>query len=765
MSLFLLSLATKIPAKDGVRFSNDYVLIINSHTESSSWSNNLISPVMDNVSATSGLDVFTEHMNMVVLDNENLLSDFQDYLFEKYQAKKPRLLILLDTSTVLLKEGIKQHWKDIPTILCAEQDFIGSPSSYFKKKALAPEERIPLSKFLECCNLTFLHSPVYTKENVDLMRYVIPNMNKLIFVADERYINLHISWELSELIKEEYGQIKYEFLSAEKITTDELMEKLSYVDNFRTGVLFSSWLQTANVAGNTLLLANSHKIFAANSTAPLFCLRYSNIKNDGMIGGYVFDNDAYINKLLATITEVLNGTEPRDIPYYCPSRGVPVFNYAMLLQKGLSLDVCPPGSRFIAMPPTFFQENKYLLLTCLLGLVGFIFLLIQQNRIRSLRRVKDAQEKLKNTNDKLAMVLGVANILSWKWDVQSKTIHYDLNKKLEEENSNNIQESYLLTEEQYFGQIADEDCDSIRQAYESVKEGKVKRINTQYRVNRFNGRFEGVYWVEAHAVVATWDKSGKPRTIIGSLLDITERKRMEEALVLEKERAEESSRLKSAFLANISHEIRTPLNAIVGFSTILLATEDEEEKQEYIDIIEKNNELLLQLVSDIIDLSKIEAGSLDFNYSDVELNELMQELEVTVSPKINQNKVALVFEPGLPVCHLYTDKSRVAQLLLNMLINAAKFTTEGSIRFGYEKRENTLYFYVTDTGCGIPKEKQEAIFKRFVKLDDFSQGTGLGLSICQVIAQQMGGEIGVESEEGKGSTFWFTLPYDSLTAK
>nr|WP_239063650.1 ATP-binding protein [Bacteroides sp. 51] len=240
---------------------------------------------------------------------------------------------------------------------------------------------------------------------------------------------------------------------------------------------------------------------------------------------------------------------------------------------------------------------------------------------------------------------------------------------------------------------------------------------------------------------------------------------MEEALVLEKERAEESSRLKSAFLANISHEIRTPLNAIVGFSTILLATEDEEEKQEYIDIIEKNNELLLQLVSDIIDLSKIEAGSLDFNYSDVELNELMQELEVTVSPKINQNKVALVFEPGLPVCHLYTDKSRVAQLLLNMLINAAKFTTEGSIRFGYEKRENTLYFYVTDTGCGIPKEKQEAIFKRFVKLDDFSQGTGLGLSICQVIAQQMGGEIGVESEEGKGSTFWFTLPYDSLTAK
>lgn len=760
MSLLFFVFAVNALAKDGVRLIHDYVLIINSHTESNPWSNDIITPVMNHVSS-NGLDVFTEHMNAMVLEKENLLSEFQKYLFDKYQAKRPRMLILLDTSSILLKEAIKQYWEDIPIIFCAEQDFVGSPESYFGKGVITPNERIPLSEYLNCCNLTFLHSPVYLKENIDLMRYVIPNMKKLIFIADDRYINQQLSWDLSNLIKSAYGHIEYKFLSAANLTTDELMVELSYVDSFTTGLLFSSWIQTSHIAGNTLLQANSHKIFAANSVAPMFSLRYSNIKGDGMIGGYVYNHEAYIEQLLETIADVMDGVSPRDIPYYYPSGSVPTFNYATLLQKGLSQEVCPSNSKFIAKPPTFIEKYRYLLLAGLLILIGVVAFLILENRMRSLRRVKEAQARLKDTNDKLSMVLSVANILSWKWNIKTKTIYSNLSRDFWAEgvDSDNSQESIVLAEEGYLGQIVEEDRDSVLQAYELLKNGTVKRLNLQYRVNRFSGKFDGEYWVEAHAAVAAYNKKGKPDILIGSLLDITERKRMEEALVLEKERAEESSRLKSSFLANISHEIRTPLNAIVGFSTILLSAEDEEEKLEYIEIIEKNNELLLQLISDIIDLSKIEAGSLDFNYSALEVNELMLELRNTISPKINKNKVALVFEPDMSACYLQTDKSRLAQLMLNMLTNAAKFTAEGSIRFGYTKRKDILYFYVKDTGCGIPAEKQQAIFKRFVKLDDFSQGTGLGLSICQVIAQQMGGEIGVESEEGRGSTFWFTIPY------
>ena len=195
-------------------------------------------------------------------------------------------------------------------------------------------------------------------------------------------------------------------------------------------------------------------------------------------------------------------------------------------------------------------------------------------------------------------------------------------------------------------------------------------------------------------------------------------------LVVAREKAEESDMLKSAFLANMSHEIRTPLNAIVGFSSILAETDEEQEKREYISIIENNNALLLQLIGDILDLSKIEAGTLEFNFSDFELNELMHEKENIIRMKTAEG-VELIFEPGLDACLFHSDRNRLSQLLINLLTNAAKFTAKGSIRFGYRTEGSRLRFYVSDTGCGIPPEGQRRIFDRFVK----------------------------------GSTFWFTLPY------
>ena len=204
--------------------------------------------------------------------------------------------------------------------------------------------------------------------------------------------------------------------------------------------------------------------------------------------------------------------------------------------------------------------------------------------------------------------------------------------------------------------------------------------------------------------------------------------------------------------------IRDRLNAIVGFSGILASTDEEQEKQEYMSIIESNNTLLLQLISDILDLSKIEAGTLEFVHTDFELNELMREKENVMRLKTDQN-VELVFEQRYETCHVRTDRNRLSQLMINLLTNAAKFTHRGSIRFGYELRAGQLYFWVADTGCGIPAERKDAVFERFVKLNSFKQGTGLGLSICRTIVEHLGGNIGVESEEGKGSTFWFTLPY------
>ena len=244
--------------------------------------------------------------------------------------------------------------------------------------------------------------------------------------------------------------------------------------------------------------------------------------------------------------------------------------------------------------------------------------------------------------------------------------------------------------------------------------------------------------------------------------DITSIKQTEEALAEAKEKAENADRSKSAFLANMSHEIRTPLNAIVGFSELLAAANTEEEKQKYLEILHTNSELLLQLVNDILDLSKIEAGTLEFVYSDVDINLLLNDLEQLFRMKIGSNSpIQSITEPGLPSCMVHTDRNRIAQVVSNFVSNAIKFTTEGSIRIGYQSSENGLRFYVSDTGSGISADKLEGVFDRFVRLQSDKNGNGLGLSICKTIVNKLGGEIGAESEVGKGSTFWFTLPEHS----
>ena len=374
-----------------------------------------------------------------------------------------------------------------------------------------------------------------------------------------------------------------------------------------------------------------------------------------------------------------------------------------------------------------------------------------------------AQKQLGLTNQKLSMALDVANIVPWKWDLQAHTILCDVNRPIElsREETEVDEEQLFVPDWQYFSKIHKEDLEKVKKAYADLIEGRIAKVKEEYRViDKVNDHYR-IDWVEAQAAVETRDEYGKPLTLVGSSLIITERKRIEAELLSAKERAEESNRLKSTFLANMSHEIRTPLNAIVGFSGILASAEEGQEKQEYVSIIENNNALLLQLISDILDLSKIEAGTMEFVYSDFELNKVMDELENSLRLKLDPAKeVQLCFEPGLQECYVHLERNRLSQLIINLVTNAIKFTEEGSIRFGYQLWESgQLYFYVRDTGCGIPRDKQDAVFGRFVKLNSFAQGTGLGLSICQMLVEHMGGEIGLQSETGEGATFWFTLPF------
>lgn len=276
-------------------------------------------------------------------------------------------------------------------------------------------------------------------------------------------------------------------------------------------------------------------------------------------------------------------------------------------------------------------------------------------------------------------------------------------------------------------------------------------------------REDGTYtWTRVNVMVRDFRPEDGIIDMVCVNYDITELKETERKLIAARDKAEELDRLKSAFLANMSHEIRTPLNAIVGFSSLLTETEDMKDRKQYMAIVQENTELLLQLISDILDLSKMESGAFEFVKSDTDVNLLCSEIIRSLRMKVPAG-VELVFEECLPGCHVWADKNRLNQVISNFINNALKFTFSGSITLGYYRQtDGYLRFYVRDTGMGIPKNKIKTVFDRFVKLNSFVHGTGLGLSICKSLVEQMGGTIGVESEEGEGSCFWFTYSYQEM---
>ena len=381
------------------------------------------------------------------------------------------------------------------------------------------------------------------------------------------------------------------------------------------------------------------------------------------------------------------------------------------------------------------------------------------------------QQMLKSTNHKLSAALDAADMTPWKWDLRTGLLSCNVSHDLyvTEEEVTHDGNLIIVPTSACFAKICDEDRERVRDAFERLANGETQKMREEYRVGRqWLPSPQQNEWVEVRAAVDERDANGKPLSLIGTSMTVTQRKEMEEALVQAKVKAEEANTLKSSFLANISHEIRTPLNAIVGFSSLLVSAERgiSEEKQEYINIIENNNTLLLQLISDVLDLSKIEAGTMEFDYAPVDVHGLFIELEDTFRLRNKKSGICICYHRRTTECVVKADRNRLVQVMMNLMNNAVKFTGEGSIEFGFDVREDGfLHFYVTDTGCGIPEERLEEIFGNFVKLNSFVQGTGLGLTICRAIVERMGGKIGVVSRLGQGSTFWFTLPYTANEEK
>lgn len=873
--------ALKLAASPQTNLSNR-ILVVNAYNEFYPWSNIFIKSMVKTVSHEAKADIHIVHMNLL-LDNDEMLDEQWNKMMESYTLERPRMVVFLGTPSFALCDNVNQKWPNIPMVLCGEQNNTGT-SEHIQN---AENSRIPLEQLRLMYNLTFLSLPTFLEENICLMKQIIPNMDTLMYVGDETYISQQNNCNIENIVRYKFKNLTYRFLSTKALTTDSLFSILCNIDSNTTGVLFGTWMHRRSFKDNSVMMANSHRIFSTVSV-PLFSYRFTGIKNeDGIIGGYVYQEDELLQHLDQVITEILSGKRACDIAPFYLDTGTPAFNYHSLKQHGISLSKCPENSIFYNMPPTFWDEYKYYMIGAVIILI-FLFILAYMNRLRTKTmlletqkrnqenmkknhniinnmpilymleeiiwdeegHIKDTifievnklfndtfllnekcigklvselfpesmetffpnmeiaikekkavsfsyyfetintyydvlinpssdgkyihtycidntslhrtQEELRTAHNKLMTVLEVADITPWRWDLQTNIISYTINENV---NTDFLGETFdgifTISQEQRFSMIHKDDYPRVMSEYKELIEGKVEKVRSIYRTIAIINGEEHTNWIEVQGGVDTYDHSGRPLALIGSTHNITKNKEMELELIQAKEKAEISNHLKSKFLANMSHEIRTPLNAIVGFSQILATAETQEEKQEYIRIILNNNNLLLQLIGDILDLSKIEAGTMEYVYSDFDLNQLLVDLHNSFLLKLQPAKqVSLSYETGMDECYIHFEKNRLSQIFINLITNAIKFTDEGSIRYGYKVPDGEeLYLYVTDTGRGIPADKLEETFKRFVKLNNFVQGTGLGLSICKMLLEQLGGSIGVESEEGKGTTFWFKIPY------
>lgn len=379
---------------------------------------------------------------------------------------------------------------------------------------------------------------------------------------------------------------------------------------------------------------------------------------------------------------------------------------------------------------------------------GYIFINIDNTeRVNNLNRICDFEEFF-------LLISNYAKIGYYKMNLISKNGYavQQWYKNMGEEENTPLSEIIGV-----YNNVHPNDRPRIMAFFNKVLDGSEKNFQDELRIRRPNA-IDAWNWISVNILVSKYDPANNEIEVTGINYDITELKETQNELIAARDKAETMDRLKSAFLANMSHEIRTPLNAIVGFSGLLVESDNIEERRVFIKIIQENNELLLQLISDILDLSKIEAGTFDFVNNILDINELCEDVVRSHSLKVPED-VKLVFADHPPTCYLNSDRNRLQQVLSNFVNNAIKFTTSGSIRLGYTKEDDFLRFYVEDTGIGLSEEQSVRIFDRFVKLNSFIHGTGLGLAICKSIVQQLGGDIGVDSKLGVGSRFWFTHPY------
>ena len=885
--------------KSEAALKNNYVLIINSYTESDVWANRVQNVIIQEMYNEMNISIKLECLNNCNFTSLQNANEMMNKLYKTYSEKPRSVIIIGDAGWVSYRSTLPESWKKIPVLLTTVRKYTISLEDLISGKELKNIKLIPFREAAKGFNVTGIYYPLYIKETIQLMKKLMPEMTKIAFISDKRFISSFGLAQFKEIRRRDYPELKEISLNIKYFEPHDLLDSLARLDK-HTGVLCYGWYAESETDSAAINSTDKiQKIIGSFTNTPVFSLLDIGTDNGTYAGGVFPTCDQLGKKTADLLLQILNGKNANEIPFQEIDVPQAQLNYEYLVRSGIKKELLPEDAVYYQKPDSFYHKYKATVTTiisCLLLLImGFLIRIYYMNKSKKskdreillLKKYKELyhnneelslllnsildnipiplyvkelgedirytywnkkaeeftglksedvigktdvevfgeevgqklmednerlikkgdflnledyfphvdkkphitstiktiikrknktsyilvtrwdiseliaiQRKLELSNRELSLVLNVGEIIPWTWDISKHEISiYDAtNSGIENLEKENIVKSLKEMD----SEIHPDDLPKFMAVHNDILSGKIDKYSVDYRADHTG---DGYKWFTIHGVVSKRDKNGKALIVTGATYDISGRKQIEQTLIEAKEKAEESDRLKSCFISNMSHEIRTPLNAIVGFSRILASeNKDNEQYAQYANIIENNNDMLLQLINDVLDLSKIEAGILDFNYSNVDINDLLSEIEQMSRLKVDQNIVKISFEDRLPECVISTDRNRLAQVINNFISNSIKFTKQGSIQFGYLLRDKQLYFYVKDTGYGIYKENQAAIFDRFVKLDSFTQGTGLGLAICTSIVRKLGGDIGVDSLEGKGSTFWFTLPDNKIVA-